>query len=761
MVWKRALEFLYSKIEYVLITLFILGLAGAVGVLPYLSTKFSNSLALEEAKRYTLALSEFRSLYTSEVVARVAGHGIQITHDYLEREGSIPLPATFSILLGERLEALEEGGQVRLYSEYPFPWRKDGGPRDDFEREALRQLKQNPTKPYYRFGEWNGHAVLRYATADTMKEACVSCHNSHPQTPKTGWKTGDLRGILEVIHPLESGTQQVNNILFRLIPVIIVLGGLGIIGLLFAFRKLRQTSQELELQVMQRTESLKGLNQQLQEEAEQRKASESKFRGLFEAAYDALIVVNEQGYIILLNDQVERLVGYSQQELLGRPIELLVPDCFHDNHPNHRASYGATPYRLHTGRQNTELWIKLKNGSECPVEISLSPFEEHGATMVLWTIRDISERTKAEEAIKVLARFPDEYPSPVLRLNKEGVILYANMASKLLLEEWQSAVDQQAPELWYQVIQECFFSNETRELEVWCGSILYSVQIVPVVQTGQVNLYARDITAMKNAQEAFRFLSIQHGQILNSAAEGIYGLDLGGKNTFVNSAGATMVGWELDELLGQSQHALIHHSKPDGTPYPREECPIYATFQDGIPRSHADEVFWRKDGTCFPVEYTTNPIRDDEGSLTGAVVTFRDISERKAAEGALQAAYLDTERLLSAISSILIGVDPMGRISRWNEMAERAFGFPSTVALGQKITEANILWDLSALERGMQDCQTSGATVFLAEVHYTTPSGEEGILSLRLTPVISDGEKEMGCLILGMDVTENRQLQVQ
>lgn len=143
------------------------------------------------------------------------------------------------------------------------------------------------------------------------------------------------------------------------------------------------------------------------------------------------------------------------------------------------------------------------------------------------------------------------------------------------------------------------------------------------------------------------------------------------------------------------------------------------------------------------------------------MVTFRDISERKAAEGALQAAYLDTERLLSAISSILIGVDPMGRISRWNEMAERAFGFSSTEALGQTITEANILWDLSALEQGMQDCQTSGTTVFLAEVHYTTPSGEEGILSLRLTPVMSDGKKETGCLILGMDVTEHRKLQIQ
>lgn len=525
MFWKRTSQFLYAKIEYVLIALFVLGFAIAVGSLPYLSSTLSNALAIEEAKRYSRALTEFRSLYTSEVVSRVTGHGIEVSHDYLAREGSIPLPATFSILLGKRLGALEQGGQVRLYSEYPFPWRKGEGAKDAFEREALRQLQQNPTQPYYRFEILNDLPVLRYATADIMREACVSCHNSHPQTPKTGWKVGDLRGVLEIIQPLESATQKVNNILITLIPFIIILGGLGLIGLLVAFKKLRRNSQELESQVADRTESLKHLNQELQEEFVHRKASEEKFKGLFEAACDPLIVVNEQGHIILVNDLLGSLVGYSPQELLGQSMELLVPDRFRDNHSDHRASYTTAPHRRPMGEQNMELWIKRKDGSDCPVEISLSPFRENGAGRVLYTIRNISKQ--------------------------------------------------------------------------------------------------------------------------------------------------------------------------------------------------------------------------------------------KAAEDALRAAYADTERLLSAISSILIGVDSTGSISRWNGMAEQTFGLPATEALGQNITEASIPWDMSTLKKGIQNCQTTGDTVLLKNVPFRTLSGRDGILSLTLTPVISDGPKEMGCLILGMDLTEHKQLESQ
>ncbi len=131
----------------------------------------------------------------------------------------------------------------------------------------------------------------------------------------------------------------------------------------------------------------------------------------------------------------------------------------------------------------------------------------------------------------------------------------------------------------------------------------------------------------------------QTALILESAGDGIYGLDNQGKTTFVNAAAASMLGYSPDELLNQPQHALIHHSYPDGTPYPREKCPIYAAFSDGQTHKVNTEVFWRKNGTSFPVAYKSRPIFDN-GQLVGAVVSFRDITAdmtvRKKIEQALK-----------------------------------------------------------------------------------------------------------------------------
>jgi len=91
---------------------------------------------------------------------------------------------------------------VRLYSDYPFPWRKDGKPADGFERNALDYLTEHKDESYYRFEDFKGRPSLRYATADKMLQSCVNCHNSHPQSPKTDWKVGDVRGVLEVVLPL-------------------------------------------------------------------------------------------------------------------------------------------------------------------------------------------------------------------------------------------------------------------------------------------------------------------------------------------------------------------------------------------------------------------------------------------------------------------------------------------------------------------------------------------------------------------------------
>ncbi|MDH3413614.1 MAG: diguanylate cyclase [Gammaproteobacteria bacterium] len=144
-----------------------------------------------------------------------------------------------------------------------------------------------------------------------------------------------------------------------------------------------------------------------------------------------------------------------------------------------------------------------------------------------------------------------------------------------------------------------------------------------------------DVTERKQAQENLRAAEEQNRLILQSAGEGIYGLDLEGNTTFVNPAAAAMLGYEVDELIGKLMHHLIHHTYPDGTRYPLEKCPMYAALTDGKTHVVTDEVLWRKDGSSFPVEYTSTPVRKDH-EIVGAVVVFKDITERKRAEEELQ-----------------------------------------------------------------------------------------------------------------------------
>ena len=154
--------------------------------------------------------------------------------------------------------------------------------------------------------------------------------------------------------------------------------------------------------------------------------------------------------------------------------------------------------------------------------------------------------------------------------------------------------------------------------------------------------------------------------ILESAGEGIYGLDAEGRTTFVNHAAELMTGFTAKEMIGKPQHALVHHSKPGGKHYPKEECPIYAAFKDGKVHHISDEVFWRKDGTSFPVEYTSTPIFQNL-KLLGAVVVFTDITERKKAEEEIQHlrqqlemenAYLHEEVLGAQAYGDIIGGSP-------------------------------------------------------------------------------------------------------
>jgi serine/threonine protein kinase len=186
--------------------LFAITLGSGIGLwhLSLLSEQLVKSTALESAAQQSEMLDIVNALYTSQVVERVQSHGIVVTHDYATKPGAIPLPATFTIESGQQIGQRSKTGMLfRLYSDFPFRSRSDGGPRDDFERFALADLRRNPDLPVYRFEPYHGRPSLRYATARQMQADCIRCHNNDTNSTKRDWKVGDVGGVLEIIRPLD------------------------------------------------------------------------------------------------------------------------------------------------------------------------------------------------------------------------------------------------------------------------------------------------------------------------------------------------------------------------------------------------------------------------------------------------------------------------------------------------------------------------------------------------------------------------------
>ncbi len=187
-----------------------------------------------------------------------------------------------------------------------------------------------------------------------------------------------------------------------------------------------------------------------------------------------------------------------------------------------------------------------------------------------------------------------------------------------------------------------------------------------------------DISERKHAQESLTKSESRSRLLLNSAGEGIYGLDAQGNTTFVNQAAATMLGYAAEELIGVPMHATMHHTKADGSPYPREECPMYAAFKDGSIQNIENEILWKKDGTSFPVDYTSRPVRNENGLIEGAVVTFRDVSIRKKEEEKFRL-------VVEAAPSGMIMIDESGTIVLANTMMCEQFGYARDILLGLSI----------------------------------------------------------------------------
>ncbi|NOZ49417.1 MAG: response regulator, partial [Chloroflexi bacterium] len=262
------------------------------------------------------------------------------------------------------------------------------------------------------------------------------------------------------------------------------------------------------------------------------------------------------------------------------------------------------------------------------------------------------------------------------------------------------------------------------------------------------------ILQRKQAEEALARVSYQNELILNTMAEGILGLDVLGRHTFVNPTAARLLGYTAAELLGQPGHSLWHHSRGDGSVFVEEDSPIYQTLEQGTVHSVNDDTFWRQDGQPLPVEYTCAPLLAN-GEIIGAVLAFRDISERKRSEAQLQrllqqvsAQSQQLSEVMDAVPEGVMFLDNDYYVVLANRVAKEDLDLLAGAGVGTKLEQLG--------SRILTELLTSPpAKGRWHEIHY-----DDRIFEVISRP-ISTGSQAQGWVLVLDDVTQDRSIQKQ
>ncbi|WP_456407251.1 PAS domain-containing sensor histidine kinase [Thiolapillus sp.] len=225
---------------------------------------------------------------------------------------------------------------------------------------------------------------------------------------------------------------------------------------------------------------------------------------VLDASLDPIVTIDQMGHIVDFNPTAEKVFGYGREEVLNRSLDKMILDegsreafnsllydCLEEQTPE-------TPTVLRT------LSARRKDGSPFPVEVAIKPVMLENKLYFTTYIRDISERKRQAQEITSLAAFPGESPLPVLRINQPGVVIYANKASDSLLEYWGCKRMQTVPIYWKRMVEQTLESGRAREIEVETSSGVFSLLLAPVASLGYVNVYGRDITAIRQAEEEAR-----------------------------------------------------------------------------------------------------------------------------------------------------------------------------------------------------------------------------------------------------------------
>ena len=394
-------------------------------------------------------------------------------------------------------------------------------------------------------------------------------------------------------------------------------------------------------------------------------------------------VLDHRHRVIVWNRACEELTGMKAVDIIGscqqwRPFygaeRPVLADLVLEGNQELTSFYKTcTRSALSAEVLQAEGWFPSMHAKERFLVFNAAPIRNAEGKVVaaIETLQDITERKRLEESLRKLSLAIDQTPTAVVITDRNGTIEYVNphftkvtgfsaaesigRNQRIVKSDHHSLEFYQ--ELWETILSGTEWQGEFRNKRK--NGVLYweAAAISPLKNDdGEITHFVavkEDISERKWAEEELKRNEEKIRLLLESTAEAIYGVNLLGRCTFANPSCAKLLGYRHpDGLLGQNMHTLIHHSRPEGDPYPVEECPMYRSLHGEGGVHVDDEYLWRADGTCFPVEYWSYP-QLSGAQVVGAVVTFIDITERKLAEKQLHQAKTTAEAATRAKSEFL------------------------------------------------------------------------------------------------------------
>ena len=495
--------------------------------------------------------------------------------------------------------------------------------------------------------------------------------------------------------------------------------------------------------------------------------SELRYRRLFETARDGILIVDAAtGRVEDANPYLLDLLGCERGEILTKKVWQLYADA-----EAAKKAFETLQEKKYLRMDN--LPMQGGDGRLIPVESISNVYRVGRSRVVQSNIRDIAEKIRADDALKESER---RFRS--LIENSQDAIALLDAAGKLIYESPSGlritgySLEERIGGSGFDLIHPDDLENVRRNfgqamqkpgvdmhLQVrshrkdgeWRWLDVNAVNLLADPAVGAIVINYRDITDRRKAEVALAEAQQTQRLLLESVGEGIHGLDLEGRIMFENAASLQMFGWEADGMLGRNAHELIHHHRADGSLYPPEECPIHRTLRDGETRRVENEVFFRKDGSSFPVEYTCAAMKSG-GHITGVVVSFRDVTERKQAEERIRF----QADLLAQVSDAIIATDMDRNIQRWNAAAEALYGWRESEVLNRPMHEfiRNEYVFGGSREEALRDLAEQG--VWRGELTQNRRDGTRFPLQATVSLIKDARGNPTGMVAINRDITEHK-----